>query len=135
MLQAGICIRILRQIMMLHEAKDPSKDVALLFCGDFNSTPEFGVYRLMTTQFIDTDDMDWNSNEEEKINNISLSHDLEIGSAAGCPDYTTYTTGFVGCLDYIFYQSDKFDIRNVIPMPSHEEVTEHTAIPSITFPS
>ncbi|CAL4076774.1 unnamed protein product, partial [Meganyctiphanes norvegica] len=60
MLQAGICLRILRQIMMLHEAKDPSKDVSLLFCGDFNSTPEFGVYRLMTSQFIDTDDMDWN---------------------------------------------------------------------------
>lgn len=41
----------------------PEKDISLLFCGDFNSTPEFGVYRFMKTQFIDVDDPDWNSSK------------------------------------------------------------------------
>ncbi|KAK8737192.1 hypothetical protein OTU49_004376 [Cherax quadricarinatus] len=113
----------------------PEKEVSLIFCGDFNSTPECGVYRLMTTQLIDFDDMDWNIKSSELVKGVSLSHNLELDSACGCPPYTNYTTGFYGCLDYIFYQTDKFTIKQVIPMPSHEEVTQHVALPSITFPS
>ncbi|XP_042233315.1 2',5'-phosphodiesterase 12-like isoform X2 [Homarus americanus] len=135
LLQAGICIQILKQVMTLYQTKYPDKDVALIFCGDFNSTPEFEVYRLMTSQFVDFDDIDWSKKESEHVTGISLSHDLELESACGCPPYTNYTTGFYGCLDYIFYQTDKFTVKQVIPMPTHEEVTEHIALPSITFPS
>lgn len=35
--------------------------MSLVFCGDFNSTPEFAVYRLMTQQWVGEDDMDWAS--------------------------------------------------------------------------
>ncbi|XP_042861994.1 2',5'-phosphodiesterase 12-like [Penaeus japonicus] len=135
LLQAGISMRLLQQVMSLCKTKHPEKDISLLFCGDFNSTPEFGVYRFMKTQFIDTDDPDWSSMPEECVQGIQLSHDLEIDSACGCPEYTNYTVGFNGCLDYIFYQNDKFSVKQVIPMPTHEEVTEHIALPSVTFPS
>ncbi|XP_045599255.2 2',5'-phosphodiesterase 12 [Procambarus clarkii] len=135
LLQAGICIKLLQQVLSLYETKHPEKEVSLIFCGDFNSTPEFEVYRLMTTQLVDFDDIDWSGKESEFVKNIRLSHNLELDSACGCPPYTNYTTGFYGCLDYIFYQTDKFIVKQVIPMPSHEEVTEHVAIPSITFPS
>ncbi|KAK8737191.1 hypothetical protein OTU49_004376 [Cherax quadricarinatus] len=135
LLQAGISLQLLQQVMSLYETKHPEKEVSLIFCGDFNSTPECGVYRLMTTQLIDFDDMDWNIKSSELVKGVSLSHNLELDSACGCPPYTNYTTGFYGCLDYIFYQTDKFTIKQVIPMPSHEEVTQHVALPSITFPS
>ena len=37
----------------------PEKKVSLMFCGDFNSTPEFEVYRLMLAQMATFDDIDW----------------------------------------------------------------------------
>lgn len=36
-----------------------SKQVSLIFAGDFNSTPEFEVYRLMTSQMAGFDDIEW----------------------------------------------------------------------------
>ncbi|KAK7016428.1 Endonuclease/Exonuclease/phosphatase [Halocaridina rubra] len=135
MLQGGICMQILKQVICLYQAKHPEKDIGLLFCGDFNSTPEFGIFRFLTTQFVSTDDVDWNSCPEELIKGIELHHDFEMDSACGCPPYTNYTVGFNGCLDYIFYQTDKFTVKQVIPMPSHEEVIENIALPSIVFPS
>ncbi|XP_068201007.1 2',5'-phosphodiesterase 12 [Palaemon carinicauda] len=134
-LQGGICMQLLQQIICLYQTKSPEKDVSLLFCGDFNSTPEFGIYRFMTTQLIDTEDVDWSSCPEECIKDVEIYHNFEMDSACGLPAYTNYTVGFYGCLDYIFYQTDKFIVKKVIPMPTHEEVTEHTALPSITFPS
>lgn len=38
-------------------------------------------------------------------------------------------------LDYIFVDSKKLAVKQVIPMPTHEEVTLHTALPSVVFPS
>lgn len=134
-LQGGICMQLLQQIICLYQTKNPGKDVSLLFCGDFNSTPEFGIYRFMTTQLIDSEDIDWSSCPEECIKGVEIYHNYEMESACGLPPYTNYTVGFYGCLDYIFYQTDKFTVKKVIPMPTHEEVTEHTALPSITFPS
>ncbi|XP_064117001.1 2',5'-phosphodiesterase 12-like isoform X2 [Macrobrachium nipponense] len=134
-LQGGICMQLLQQIICLCQTKNQGKDVSLFFCGDFNSTPEFGIYRFMTTQLIDSEDVDWSSCPEECIKGVEIYHNYEMESACGLPPYTNYTVGFYGCLDYIFYQTDKFIVKKVIPMPTHEEVTEHTALPSITFPS
>ncbi|KAK3861133.1 hypothetical protein Pcinc_032865 [Petrolisthes cinctipes] len=135
LLQAGLCITLLRQVMQLYQVKYPEKEVCLVFCGDFNSTPEFAVYRLMTQQWVGEDDIDWSSADGEHIEGLSFNHDLELDSACGLPPYTNFTPFFHGCLDYIYYQTDKFDVKKVVPLPSHEEVTEHTALPSITMPS
>ncbi|KAB7502639.1 2',5'-phosphodiesterase 12 [Armadillidium nasatum] len=107
----------------------------LYFCGDFNSAPENGVFRFFTSQHIDSDDPDWTSKPGEEVSEVTFSHDLEIGSACGTPEFTNFTTGFYGCLDYIFYQANKFEVEQVVPVPTLEEVTEHVALPSVTIPS
>jgi len=60
---------------------------------------------------------------------------LRMSSACGTPDYTNYTPEFSACLDYIFYEQDKFEVEQIIPMPSKEELTLHTGLPSVVFPS
>lgn len=135
LLQAGMSLQILLQVMGLYQNKYPEKEVSLLFAGDFNSTPEFEVYRLMTCQMAGFDDIDWTDKENERVSGVNFSHDLELASACGCPPYTNYTKGFYGCLDYIFYQTDKFSVKQVVELPSHEEVTQHEFLPSITIPS
>lgn len=72
---------------------------------------------------------------EEKVENISLSHDLSMASACGTPTYTNFTVEFSACLDYIFYQTDFLKVSQVVPMPNEEELKLHSAIPSVVFPS
>lgn len=38
-------------------------DIAIIFCGDFNSVPECGIYKLMTENFVPNDFVDWSSSE------------------------------------------------------------------------
>lgn len=56
-------------------------------------------------------------------------------SACGTPKYTNYTVGFKDCLDYIFYEKDNFNVTQVIPLISEEELATHIAIPSVVIPS
>ncbi|KAF4518026.1 hypothetical protein B566_EDAN009259 [Ephemera danica] len=134
LLQAGACLTFLEYSKKEWQQKVNNR-VSLLFCGDFNSTPEFGVYRLMTQKYIPSDYADWSSNEQEAVKGLSLSHDLHLESACGTPKYTNFTAGFADCLDYIFYQTDSLQVQQVVPMPSEEELQQHTALPSVVLPS
>uniref|UniRef100_A0A2M3Z9Z6 2',5'-phosphodiesterase 12 n=1 Tax=Anopheles braziliensis TaxID=58242 RepID=A0A2M3Z9Z6_9DIPT len=109
--------------------------LALLFCGDFNSVPECGIYRLMTERYVGPEMADWQSNEQEAVRNVSLTQPFPMASACGCPPFTNYTVGFAACIDYIFYQTDLLQVTDVIPMPSEEELKMYEAIPSPVFPS
>jgi 2',5'-phosphodiesterase len=60
---------------------------------------------------------------------------MDLISACGYVDYTNYTPNFHGMLDYIFVDATKLKVKQVIPMPTHEEVTLHSGIPSVVFPS
>ncbi|KAG7153372.1 2',5'-phosphodiesterase 12-like, partial [Homarus americanus] len=103
-LQAGMCLKILQHVITQYQMKHPDKEVSLLFCGDFNSTPESALYQFMTTQHVDSGNVVWKSKFGECVEGMCLRHELELASACGCPPYTTYTSSFHGCLDYIFYQ-------------------------------
>lgn len=133
----------------------------MILCGDFNSVPECGIYTLYTQNHVPADFIDWSSSKlnfqiapkthppfrtsfkvfifqsdaEEKVENISLSQATKLASACGTPEYTNYTVEFNGCLDYIFYETQNLKVTQVIPMPSDEEVKLNQAIPSVVFPS
>lgn len=34
-----------------------------MFCGDFNSTPDCGIYQLFTTGYVDENFIDWRSSK------------------------------------------------------------------------
>ncbi|KAH8302544.1 hypothetical protein KR044_008133 [Drosophila immigrans] len=125
---------IYKQAIKEHSITDP-QNIGLVFCGDFNSVPECGIYKLMTEQFVDSDFVDWSSNQEEAVKNVELRQSFKMVSACGTPQFTNYTTLFAACLDYIFYQSDSFNLLQSVPLPSVEELSANEAIPSVTFPS
>lgn len=72
---------------------------------------------------------------EEAVKNVCLKQPFSIQSACGTPEYTNFTHAFAACLDYIFYQSDRFEVEQIIPLPTNEELRAHIAIPSVVFPS
>ncbi|KAL1124066.1 hypothetical protein AAG570_001836 [Ranatra chinensis] len=137
-------IRLLQGGMFLslidHVAKNVVKSVpgirpSVVMCGDFNSSPECGLYALMTTGHIPDDIGDWKCDENEMVSGLTLRHPYSISSAYGTPEYTNLTANFSGCLDYIYFQNDALLLKQVVPLPSDEEVKKHVALPNIEFPS
>lgn len=138
LLQIGFSLifvdHIYKQAIKEHNIADP-QNIGLVFCGDFNSVPECGIYKLMTEQFVDSNFVDWSSNTEEAVKDVELRQSFKMISACGTPAFTNYTTLFSACLDYIFYQSDSFDLIQSVPLPTVEQLSANEAIPSVTFPS
>ncbi|KAJ1520151.1 hypothetical protein ONE63_004367 [Megalurothrips usitatus] len=135
LLQGGQTILFIEEIVNKVKVENPGADVSVILCGDFNSTPECGVFQLMTTGHAPEDLVDWQSNESEKISGLALSQPFKLGSACGTPPFTNYTVGFSGCLDYIFYDTSSFSVKEVLPLYSEDELKRYTALPNIVFPS
>ncbi|XP_012284829.1 2',5'-phosphodiesterase 12 [Orussus abietinus] len=135
LLQAFYALIYTRSVAESIKKKYPSKNVSIILCGDFNSSPQDGIYHLMTQNHIPENHKDWCANPEEAVQSVSLSHDLELASACGTPQYTNYTVEFADCLDYIFYQTNSLKVAQIVPMPSIEELQLHSALPSVVFPS
>lgn len=135
LLQIGISSIFVHDIISKFKEKSSSQDVSLIFCGDFNSIPECGIFKLMTEQFVPENFIDWNSNQEQAVKGVSVSQPVRMLSACGTPEFTNYTVGFQACLDYIFIQADKFKVTKVVELPEEEELKAHLAIPSVVFPS
>ena len=66
---------------------------------------------------------------------MPLRQSIPLKSACATPKYTNFTAGFADCLDYIYYEAPNFEVTQIVPFPSLEELTQHPALPSIVFPS
>lgn len=111
--------------------------VAVLFCGDFNSGPRTGLVELLTTGRVDSTHRDWTlcEDKEEHCTTLSINHDWHLFSACGFPAFTNYTGGFKGTLDYIFGDKRYLEVESVIPLPSEDDLSSHLALPSVVMPS
>jgi len=134
LLQTAMIVRQLEKIKTSAE-KNFGMAFSVLLCGDFNSTPPFGVLEFMQQKVIKENHTDWCSAEGEHVQNLQIEHKLNMESACGTPKYTTYTVGFKDCLDYIYYQTDNISVTSVVPFPLEEEMEKYQALPNIVFPS
>ena len=66
---------------------------------------------------------------------LRLQHGLQLLSGCGDLPYTNYVQGFVGALDWIFADARRLRVRKHAPLPDHEAVVRHVALPSAVFPS
>ena len=71
----------------------------------------------------------------DEFNGLDVKHNFNLQDACSPLAYTHYRDVFVAVLDYILFGSDHFIVDRVLPMPSHQEVIEHIALPSLCFPS
>lgn len=133
LIQAGMAVKFMEDLV--YRVQKNGKRVSLVFCGDMNSTPDCGLYLLMTQKKAPSDLPDWHSDKSEVVKGLELTQPFEMASAYGAPEFTNYTVGFSGCLDYIYYQTDALNLLQTVPIPSEDILKEHTALPSPVFPS
>lgn len=50
---------------------------------------------------------------EEAVTGLSIHNPVAMESACGTPLFTNYTSGFDGCLDYIFFEKSKLSVHQV----------------------
>lgn len=135
----GENIRLIQAAIALSHIQHVINDIypatPLILCGDFNATPSTGTYTFVNSGSITEDNKSWDSEVIEQRFAMSLNHQFGLKSACGEPAYTNYVGGFHGCLDYIFIDANVLEVEQVIPLPSHEEVTTHQALPSVSHPS
>ncbi|EDO45845.1 predicted protein [Nematostella vectensis] len=138
MLQAAIILNHTKAVVHeLTSERDDNIDVAVLFCGDFNSTPHTGLFQLLTKGHVARTHHDWLVHEDvdQHCNTLDLSHGFSFVNACGTPLFTNYTHGFKDTLDYIFCDSKFFEVQSVVPLPEEEELRNHLALPSVVMPS
>ncbi|KAJ8972792.1 hypothetical protein NQ314_000028 [Rhamnusium bicolor] len=105
-------------------------DVSVIFCGDFNSCPEKSLFPYMIQGRINPQHKDC-----LKIGEILLYHQFIFTSSCGTPKYTNYTPDYKGCLDYIFIETNKIKVQQVVPLTEEEELNKYEGLPNDYFPS
>ncbi|KAJ8920849.1 hypothetical protein NQ315_015641 [Exocentrus adspersus] len=126
------------------------RDMSVIFCGDFNSSPEQSLFSYMVDGHISPE------HEDSLMSNIpssciltlitivifilvrsgaALYHEFVFESACGTPKYTNYTAPYKGCLDYIFIESNRFAVTRVVPLMDEEELSLYEGLPNEFYPS
>ena len=135
LLQTALCMGHLEKTLQRMKESLPNMKFSVILAGDFNSTPPFGVLQFAREGLINESHPDWSSCKEEQVLGLCIKHSFSMDSACGTPKYTNYTLGFQDCIDYIFYETDKLQVENIVPFPTEDELKKYDAIPNILFPS
>lgn len=135
LLQSAVILRELAEKKRKLVLKHPKCNISVLICGDFNSTPPCGVFEFYTKGSISSDHPEWQVVEGQEVTDLNLQHQFKLDSACGTPEYTNFTLTFKDCLDYIFFDKENMEVREVVPFPSKEELDEIQGIPNIGYPS
>lgn len=64
-----------------------------------------------------------------------VPHDQTLKRDETMPRFTNYKEHFQGTLDHIFYNKDKFEVLELLEVPSRSDLAREKAIPSTIFPS
>lgn len=112
----------------------------MLVCGDFNSTPDSAVYKLLNEGEVPGDHSELFPDKYDygTYSQNGLSHGIRLKSAYGSllkePDFTNYTGDYVGCLDYIWYTHESIAVSRVLSEIDKQK-SFLSALPAPHFPS
>jgi CCR4-NOT transcription complex subunit 6 len=130
--QAHLLLRTLEQL--------PDRNMPLLVCGDFNSTPDSAVYEYCRRGTVQAEHEDLQIDPCGILKHLSVGHSLRMSTAyETCngreADYTNYTEDFKGTLDYIWFTSETLSVLAISQVDDESQLTQETALPSSTRPS
>ncbi|KAK1403011.1 carbon catabolite repressor protein 4-like [Heracleum sosnowskyi] len=119
----------LAKFKILVSDKFDSKSSVLL-SGDFNSVPGDQVYQYLTSgsSFVEP--------KPEEMEDLPISLNSVYASLRGEPQFTNYTPGFTGTLDYIFFSpSESIKPISYLDLPEADSSDIKGGLPNYNHPS
>eukprot|EP00300_Choanocystis_sp_HF-7_P043220 c9822_g1_i1.p1 GENE.c9822_g1_i1~~c9822_g1_i1.p1 ORF type:complete len:395 (-),score=86.36 c9822_g1_i1:24-1208(-) len=119
----------------------------VVICGDFNSTPDSGVWEFLhkghlPPQHSDFGKLQWGHYTHSKNGQMGrgCTHDLNLDSAYYSvlghePSFTNASFDFTGCLSYIWFTPQTLRVHGVLETISKQALEEEIAMPNSQFPS
>lgn len=112
--------------------------IPMIVCGDFNSTPDSGVYEFLSKGNAPGNHEDFMDHIYGSYTSEGLSHSFALRSAYGnigeLP-FTNYTPGFRGVIDYIWYTSNSLAANGILGMVDQAYLSRTVGFPNAHFPS
>lgn len=123
-------------------ASSGGSSVPLLLCGDFNSTPDSGVYELLSSGHVAPDHPELGNYQYGDFTRDGIQHPFSLRSAyslldKGCDKmtFTNYTPGFQGVIDHIWYSTNAFEVNSLLGAVDAEYLKNVPGFPNYHFPS
>ncbi|CAG8501267.1 11503_t:CDS:2 [Acaulospora colombiana] len=116
---------------------DPHK-ISTIICGDFNSTPDSGVYEFLSRGTIGQDHGDFGDHIYGSYTSEGLSHKLSLKSSYSNIEelpFTHFTPSFTGVIDYIWYSTNTLTVTGLLGGVDREYLSKMVGFPNAHFPS
>ncbi|GAA5983210.1 hypothetical protein JCM11641_006851 [Rhodosporidiobolus odoratus] len=116
--------------------------IPTVICGDFNSTPDSGVYEYLNSGSLEPTHADLQGYTYGNYTQDGLSHRLSLKSAYGnfgaggeLMPFTNFTPGFKGTIDYIWYTASSVGVQGVLGEVDHTYLQDCVGFPNCHFAS
>lgn len=135
----------MEEIQKVVPASHPSRPPVII-CGDYNSTPDSGVYEFMAKGQISSDHKDFGERQwgayssKDGSTGSGCRHQYQMASAYAQvkgkePEFSNSSFDFRGCLSYLFYTQDRLRVNGVLDTITDHDLFEEIAMPNSQFPS
>nr|CAG8435066.1 7323_t:CDS:2 [Entrophospora candida] len=112
--------------------------ISTIICGDFNSTPDSGVYEFLSRGSIGQDHTDFGNHIYGSLTSDGLSHKYPLKSAYSNIEelpFTNFTPTFTGVIDYIWYSTNTLNVTKLLGGVDEEYISKIVGFPNAHFPS
>ncbi|CAG8619762.1 35856_t:CDS:10 [Gigaspora margarita] len=121
----------------IYNYSSPQK-ISTIICGDFNSTPDSGVYEFLSRGTIKQDHCDFGDHIYGSYVSEGLSHRLSLKSAYSNIEelpFTNFTPRFAGVIDYIWYSTNTLCVTGLLGGVDKEYMSKIVGFPNAHFSS
>lgn len=138
-LQVGILLEELQNIIRKSPGgSDDYKNIAMIICGDFNSTKLSAVYQLFSTGVVHKHE-DIEGRDYGRFTDDGFVHNFKLKSAydhiASTFPFSNYTPTFTNEIDYVWYSTNTLKVKGLLGKADQEYFEHHIGIPNAHFPS
>ena len=116
--------------------------IPLVVCGDFNSARDTGVYELLSQGGVGPDHPDLARRSYGRFTRDGIAHPFKLRSAYNGADdarqyleFTNYTPGFSGCIEYIWHAAPSLRCRRLLGNVDFDYLQKVPGFPNFHFPS
>jgi CCR4-NOT transcription complex subunit 6 len=112
--------------------------IPVIIGGDFNSLADSGVYELLSRGTIANDHDDLSTRDYGNLTRDGITHPFSLRSAytnVGELQFTNYTPGFTGVIDYIWYSTSTLNVTGLLGDIDKKYLDTVAGFPNAHFPS